>query len=91
MDNFKGSIAQKNVQFPIEVVIEPLAGENYSRAMIFIPISKKEDYLKGIDSVEAGKLYTLTSSNYGDLTGDLLKKIPACIFVFVKTWQAGIS
>ena len=35
MSEFKGSIAQVNVQFPIETVIEPVAGENYTRAIIF--------------------------------------------------------
>lgn len=71
-NNFKGSIAQKNVQFPIETVIEPLAGENYSRAMIFVPNSKAAEYLGGIDGTEINKLYEITSSNYGTIATDLL-------------------
>ena len=35
MSQFKGSIAQVNVNYPIETVITPMAGENYSRAVIF--------------------------------------------------------
>ena len=86
MDNFKGSIAQKNVQFPIEVVIEPMAGENYSRAMIFIPLSQGSTYLPGIDDAEAGKLFELTSTNYADLTGGLLK---SWLIPFFKSANAG--
>ena len=72
-DKFKGSIAQKNVQFPIETVITPLAGENYARAMIFVPLSQASAYLSGIDSVAADTLYEITSSSYGSLvSGQLL-------------------
>lgn len=86
-DNFKGSIAQKNVQFPIETVIEPLAGENYSRVMAFIPISQGSTYLAGIDGVESGKLYTLNADNYGNLTSGLLK---TCLKPFFNSAPAGI-
>lgn len=71
-DKFKGSIAQKNVQFPIETVITPLAGENYARAMIFVPLSQATTYLSGIDSVAADTLYEVTSSSYSDMVSGLL-------------------
>ena len=73
MSNFNGSIAQVNVQFPIETVIEPVAGENYSRAMVFMPLSLAATYLPGVDNVQAGQKVELDSSNYGSLTGGLLK------------------
>lgn len=91
MDNFKGSIAQKNVQFPIEVVIEPLAGENYSRGMIFIPSSLISTYLSGIDGVEAGKLYELTSANFAELTGGLLKSSLTPFFQSATAGKIGIA
>lgn len=71
-ETFKDSIAQVNVQFPIETVIEPMAGENYSRALIFMPVSLATTYLPGVE-VTAGKKVELNSSNYGDITGGLLK------------------
>ena len=71
MSEFNGSIAQVNVQFPIETVIEPVAGENYTRAMIFIPLANAPDYLE--DTVQAGQKIELESSNYGALTKGLLK------------------
>lgn len=73
MANFDGSIAQVNVQFPIETVIEPVSGENYTKALIFIPLGKAEEYLPTTESPEAGQKIELDSSNYGKLTGGLLK------------------
>lgn len=72
-DKFNGSIAQTNVQFPIETVIEPIAGENYSRALIYMPISKASEYLPGVESPAAGNMIKLDSSNYGAVTGGLLR------------------
>lgn len=74
MSEFKGSIAQVNVQYPIETVIEPMAGENYSRAIIFIPVSQVSTYLPGITlESAAGKKVELNSGNFGTITGGLLK------------------
>lgn len=73
MANFDGSIAQVNVQFPIETVIEPVSGENYTKALIFIPLGKAEEYLPTTESPAAGQNIELDSSNYGKLTGGLLK------------------
>ena len=73
MGNFDGSIAQVNVQFPIETVIEPVSGENYTKALIFIPLGKAEEYLPTTESPAAGQKIELDSSNYGKLTGGLLK------------------
>lgn len=72
-DNFKNSIAQVNVQFPIETVIQPIAGENYSKAVIYMPLSKAAEYLPGVSEAAAGTVTVLNSSNYGALTGGLLK------------------
>ena len=74
MSEFKGSIAQVNVQFPIETVIEPIAGENYTRAMIFMPLSLATTNLPGVDTPAAGMKVELDSSNYGSITADALKK-----------------
>ena len=71
-EQFQGSIAQKNVQFPIETVVTPIAGENYARTVIFIPISQAETYLPGVTQPQAGKLYEIKSSNYVALTGGRL-------------------
>lgn len=72
-DKFDGSFAQVNVQFPIETVIEPMAGENYSRALIFLPVSLASTYLPGVSSPTAGTLISLDSSSYGTITGGLLR------------------
>lgn len=72
-ETFQGSIAQKNVLFPIETVVTPIAGENYSRTVIFIPLSLAATYLPGVVSPEAGKLYQLRSSGYQTMTGGRLK------------------
>ena len=90
-DTFKGSIAQKNVQFPIETVIEPLAGENYSRAMIFIPLSLAGTYLPGVTSPAAATLTELTSSNYGEVTGGLLKSWLVPFFVSAQAVKVGVA
>lgn len=73
MAAFDGSIAQVNVQFPIETVIESVSGENYTKALIFIPLGKAEEYLQTTESPAAGQKIELDSSNYGKLTGGLLK------------------
>jgi len=87
MSQFKDSIAQTNVQFPIETVIEPIAGENYGRAVIFLPLSLAEANLPGVTTPEAGKLYVLNSSNYGVVTGAGLKK---WLIPFFTSAQAGV-
>lgn len=72
-EQFQGSIAQKNVLFPIETVVTPIAGENYSRTVIFIPVSLADTYLPGVTVPAAGNLYQVKSSNYVNLTGGRLK------------------
>lgn len=74
MSEFRGSIAQVNVQFPIETVIEPVAGENYTRAMVFMPVSLASANLPGVDTPSAGMKIELDSSSYGSVTADALKK-----------------
>lgn len=74
MSEFRGSIAQVNVQFPIETVIEPVAGENYTRALIFMPLSLAATNLPGVDTPAAGMKVELDSSSYGTVTADALKK-----------------
>ncbi len=89
-DTFQGSIAQKNVQFPIETVIEPLAGENYSRAMVFIPLSLAETYLPGVTTPAAATLTEVTSSNYGTVTGGLLKTWLVPFFTSAQAGKVGV-
>ena len=89
-DNFKGSIAQVNVNFPIETVIEPIAGENYSKAVIYMPLSKASDYLPGVDLPSAGTKTELDSSNYGTLTGGLLKTWLVPFFTSAQDAEVGV-
>jgi len=91
MSQFKNSIAQVNVNYPIETVITPMAGENYSRAMIFMHVDQAETYLPGILTVEAGQLIELDSSNYGELTGGLLKTWLVPFFTKATTAKVGIA
>lgn len=74
MSEFRGSIAQVNVQFPIETVIEPVAGENYTRAIIYMHVNLATANLPGITTPAAGMKIELDSSSYGTVTGDALKK-----------------
>ena len=73
MSEFNGSIAQVNVQFPIETVIQPIAGAAYSRTIIYMPLAQATVYLPGLTSVSAGQMVTLDSSSYASITGGLLK------------------
>lgn len=91
MSLFKDSIAQSNVNFPIETVITPIAGENYSRAMIFMDVANAATYLPGVTSPAAGSLIELDSSNYGELTGGLLKKWLVPFFKKATTAKVGIA
>ena len=89
-ETFKDSIAQVNVQFPIETVIEPMAGENYSRALIFMPVSLASTYLPGVE-VTAGKKVELNSSNYGEITGGLLKTWLVPFFAAAQTAELAVA
>lgn len=91
MSQFKGSIAQENVNFPIETVITAMSGENYSRAVIFMNVTNAAAYLPGVDSPAAGDLVELTSSNYGSITGDKLKNWLVPFFTKATTAKVGIA
>lgn len=91
MSQFKNSIAQSNVNYPIETVITPIAGENYSRALIFIDVANAATYLPGVNSVAAGDLIELTSANYGELTGGKLKNWLVPFFTKASTAKVGIA
>ena len=91
MSQFKDSIAQSNVAYPIETVITPMAGENYSRAMIYMDVANAATYLPGVTSPAAGSLIELDSGNYGALTGGLLKKWLVPFFTKATTAKVGIA
>lgn len=91
MSQFKNSIAQVNVNYPIETVITPMAGENYSRAMIFMNVAQAATYLPGVTSAAAGQLIELDSTNYGELTGGLLKTWLVPFFTKATTAKVGIA
>jgi filamentous hemagglutinin family protein len=91
MSQFKNSIAQVNVNYPIETVITPMAGENYSRAMIFMNVAQAATYLPGVTSAAAGQLIELDSTNYGELTGGLLKTWLVPFFTKATTVKVGIA
>lgn len=91
MSQFKNSIAQVNINYPIETVITPMAGENYSRAMIFMNVDQAATYLPGVSSAAAGDLIELDSNNYGELTGGLLKTWLVPFFTKATTVKVGIA
>ena len=91
MSQFKGSIAQINVNFPIETVITPMAGENYSRAVIFMDIANAATYLPGVAEPAAGDLIELNSNNYGTITGGKLKSWLVPFFTKATTSKVGIA
>lgn len=91
MAAFDGSIAQVNVQFPIETVIEPVTGENYTKALIFIPLKKAEEYLPATESPAAGQKIELDSSNYGKLTGGLLKTWLVPFFISAQAAKIAVA
>ena len=91
MSQFKGSIAQTNVNYPIETVITPMAGENYSKAVIFMNVAQAATYLPGVSNPAAGDLVELNSSNYGELTGGLLKTWLVPFFAKATTAKVGIA
>ena len=91
MSQFKGSIAQTNVNFPIETVITPMAGENYSRAVIFMNIANAATYLPGVADPAAGDLIELNSNNYGTVTGGKLKSWLVPFFTKAVTAKVGIA
>lgn len=91
MSQFKGSIAQTNVNFPIETVITPMAGENYSRAVIFMDIANAATYLPGVAEPAAGDLIELNSNNYGTITGGKLKAWLVPFFTKATTAKVGIA
>ena len=91
MSQFKGSIAQVNVNFPIETVITPMAGENYSRAVIFMDIANAATYLPGVAEPAAGDLIELNSNNYGTVTGGKLKAWLVPFFTKATTAKVGIA
>ena len=91
MSQFKDSIAQTNVNFPIETVITPMAGENYSRALIFMNVANAASYLPGVDNPAAGELIELNSNNYGTLTGGKLKTWLVPFFTKATTAKVGIA
>ena len=91
MAQFKGSIAQVNVNFPIETVITPMAGENYSRVLIFMHIENVATYLPNVTEPSAGDLVELNSSNYGTLTGGKLKSWLVPFFAKATTAKVGIA
>lgn len=91
MSQFKDSIAQSNVAYPIETVITPMAGENYSRVMIFMNEANAATYLPGVTSPAAGSLIELDSGNYGELTGGLLRKWLVPFFTKATAVKVGIA
>lgn len=91
MSQFKNSIAQSNVNFPIETVITPIAGENYSRTLIFMNVANASTYLPGVTNVAAGDLIELNSANYGELTGGKLKNWLVPFFTKASTAKVGIA
>lgn len=91
MSQFKDSIAQTNVNFPIETVITPMAGENYSRVLIFMNIANAATYLPGVAEPAAGDLIELNSNNYGTITGGKLKSWLVPFFTKAITAKVGIA
>ena len=90
-EQFQGSIAQKNVQFPIETVVTPIPGENYSKAVIFIPLSLAATYLPGVVSPAAGTITPVKASTYASLTGGRLYNWLVPFFKKAASAQVGVA
>lgn len=90
MSDFKGSIAQDNVQFPIETVIEPIPGAAYARTMIFMHVNLASENLPGVTSPTAGLRVPVGSSDYGTTTGGLLKKWLAPFFALAQAAELSV-
>lgn len=91
MAEFKNSIAQSNVNFPIETVIVPIAGENYSRGMIFMNVDKKTDCLPGLPTAKAGDLVELNANNFQTISGGALKDWLVPFFTNAATSKIGVA
>lgn len=73
MAEFLGSIAQANVTFPIESVVVPIAGENFSRAVVYVREADAGTYLGGVSPTpSAGSYVTLTNADYEQKATGLL-------------------
>ena len=75
-DDYQGSIAQKNVTFVTDTVVQTTPGDNYYKLMIFIAETDMGTYLEGAPTVTT--TLWVTSTTYANLTKGLLK-----------TWLAG--
>ena len=76
--DYLNSIAEKNVTFVTQTIISTVPGDNYYKAMVFIPDADKATYLTGTPT--STTTLTVTSTNYASLTKGLLQTWLACFF-----------
>lgn len=71
MAEYKNSIAQDRVQFPIQTVISPQAGGQFSRVVVYLSATDLATYVNG--AIEEGKYKKVMSNTYKtDTKGALL-------------------
>ena len=80
---FKNSIAQDRVQFPIQTIIRPQSGAQYSRVVIFIGADDVATYLN--TALDAGKYIQVQSNTYATDTKGKLKDTLALFFSYAST------
>lgn len=83
MAEYKNSIAQDRVQFPIETIIRPQSGEQFSKVAIYIDSTDVATYLG--KEVQAGGMTTILSSNYASETKGALLNHLALFFASATT------
>ena len=90
MAEFKNSIAQANVNFPIETVVETIPGAAYSRAIIFMHTKLVTANLNIADAA-AGNKYELNANNFGDTTAGALKAWLTPFFALAQNAKLAIA
>ncbi len=73
MTLYRNSIAQKNVKFPIETIVDVQPGGSYSKALVFVDLDMAADF---VSAPTAGVLITLTRDDFAEkVKGELLRRL----------------
>lgn len=83
MAEYRNSIAQDRVQFPIQTIIRPQSGAQYSRAVIYITDTDVATYLSS--ALAKGSVLTVQSNTYSTATKGTLKDHLALFFTLAST------
>lgn len=83
MAEYRNSIAQDRVQFPIQTIIRPQNGAQYSRVVIYITDADVATYLSS--ALAKGSVLTVQSNTYSTATKGALKDHLALFFASAST------